>query len=309
MKVIILAVLLATAFAWESFPHGDGPFDHMSNEEFAAQYLLSAEDAPTDTPTSYDLAEFNEKLGWLSSFDWRNSSDTSLTHCVGAIRDQGKCGSCWAHAVTEMMSDRLCIESNGTKNVTFSPQYMVDCADKSWGAEGCGGADTQNATRWLGDNGMRTESCYPYVSGTTEEAGTCQPLSCPSGTGLARYTMNKDSVQIYNDYPVVDLATDIQKNGPIYMSVVVFADFKSYKSGVYYPISYEVLGTHAIKCLGWGWDDEHKSHYWICANSWTTGWGEEGFFRIGFNNFIGYKAGSARNGYHESNNPFVKISS
>ena len=83
-------------------------------------------------------------------------------------------------------------------------------------------------------------------------------------------------------------------NGPLYFSMVVFGDFKAYKGGVYHPIDYTVLGTHAIKCLGWGYEKETASNYWICANSWDTTWGEKGFFRIGFNDFIGYKAGSTK---------------
>jgi cathepsin B len=52
----------------------------------------------------------------------------------------------------------------------------------------------------------------------------------------------------------------------------------SYKSGVYQHVSGGVEGGHAIKVLGWG--TESGVDYWLCANSWGTGWGESGFFRI-----------------------------
>jgi cathepsin B len=58
----------------------------------------------------------------------------------------------------------------------------------------------------------------------------------------------------------------------------VYQDFMNYKSGVYKHVSGNVLGGHAVKIVGWG--QENGTNYWICANSWGTSWGENGFFRI-----------------------------
>lgn len=305
MKVIIFVALIATAFAWTSFAPGEGPFDHLSNEEFAARYLMSPQDAPQEVPPTFDMEEFEGVFGPRSHFDWRNH--TTLSHCVGAIRDQGKCGSCWAHATTEMMSDRYCIQHNGTVRVNFAPQYMVDCANKTYEAEGCNGAETQTILRWLPNYGMVNESCYPYYSGNNGTVGQCYENICPSGEYKVLYHADPNSVNLYFNYSNTATAKDIFQNGPIYFSMVVFDDFKAYRGGVYYPISYNVLGTHAIKCLGWGFDEERHAYYWICANSWTTGWGEGGFFRIGFNNFIGYKAGSVRTGRSTTVNPLISF--
>lgn len=38
--------------------------------------------------------------------------------------------------------------------------------------------------------------------------------------------------------------------------------------------------NHSIVILGWGFDEETQTKYWICANSWGKEWGENGFFRI-----------------------------
>ena len=40
--------------------------------------------------------------------------------------------------------------------------------------------------------------------------------------------------------------------------------------------SLNLRGGHAILLMGF--DDNHE--YWICKNSWGTGWGENGYFRI-----------------------------
>lgn len=58
----------------------------------------------------------------------------------------------------------------------------------------------------------------------------------------------------------------------------VYSDFMNYQSGVYHHVSGSVEGGHAVKILGWG--TESGMDYWLCANSWGTSWGEQGFFRI-----------------------------
>ena len=54
----------------------------------------------------------------------------------------------------------------------------------------------------------------------------------------------------------------------------------NYKSGVYRYLTGSYLGGHAIKLIGWGYDEEAKAKYWIAVNSWNDGWGEKGTFRI-----------------------------
>ena len=36
MKLLVFVTLVSLSFAWQSYAPGEGPFDHMSNEEFAA---------------------------------------------------------------------------------------------------------------------------------------------------------------------------------------------------------------------------------------------------------------------------------
>lgn len=303
MKTILFVLFIAYAVCWTSFAPGQGPFDDMSNEEFARDYLMPLDDIQNSVPPMFDAQEFSSACGVPTSWDWRLVKE----YCVHPIRDQGKCGSCWAHATTEMLSDRYCIDTDD-ETVIFSPQFMVDCANSTWQAEGCGGADTQTILSWLEEFGMVTDSCYPYVSGVTTEAGMCND-QCMCGQEWRNYKVETGSVKLFFNYTNCAMAQEIQENGPIYFSMAVYDDFKAYKGGVYHPISMNLLGTHAVKCIGWGYDQEELSYYWVCANSWTTKWGEDGFFRIGFNDFIGYKAGSARNGQSELKNPFVSVKS
>lgn len=67
-------------------------------------------------------------------------------------------------------------------------------------------------------------------------------------------------------------------HGPVEAAFTVYADFPTYKSGVYQHKTGSALGGHAIKVVGWGVED--GVDYWKVANSWNEDWGAEGFFKI-----------------------------
>ena len=66
--------------------------------------------------------------------------------------------------------------------------------------------------------------------------------------------------------------------GPVEAGFQVYSDFITYKSGVYKHISGHLMGGHAVKIIGWGTDDGIDS--WLCNNSWNSGWGDHGTFKI-----------------------------
>jgi len=66
--------------------------------------------------------------------------------------------------------------------------------------------------------------------------------------------------------------------GPVEIAITVYDDFLTYKSGVYKHVSGSELGGHAVRMLGWG--TENGVDYWLVANSWNNGWGDNGFIKI-----------------------------
>ena len=79
-------------------------------------------------------------------------------------------------------------------------------------------------------------------------------------------------------------------NGPIVVSFEPAADFMYYSGGVYHSIEPEYIQRgqprpewervdHSVLCYGWG-ETEDGEKYWLLLNSWGSGWGENGSFRM-----------------------------
>ncbi|XP_018647793.1 cathepsin B (C01 family) [Schistosoma mansoni] len=88
------------------------------------------------------------------------------------------------------------------------------------------------------------------------------------------------SEKIYNVYAdQEDIQKEILMNGPVIASILVKVDFLVYKSGVYFPTPKSSnLGWINLRIIGWGY--EGKTPYWLCANSWSKEWGENGYVKV-----------------------------
>lgn len=213
------------------------------------------------------------------------------------VRDQGSCGSCWAHGAVEAMSDRICIASNGNSNVHLSVEDLLSCCSAC--GYGCNGGFPQSAWDYYfgqgivsGGNYGSKEGCEPYSIPACEHHvnGTRPPCSgegktpkctkkCQDGYSVP---YEKDKNFAKSSYAVESsqdqIMNELMTNGPVEAAFTVYADFVSYKSGVYHHVSGAALGGHAVKLLGWG--KEGDTPYWLLANSWNTDWGDGGFFKI-----------------------------
>ncbi len=66
--------------------------------------------------------------------------------------------------------------------------------------------------------------------------------------------------------------------GPMVGCMAVYRDFFNYTGGVYRHTTGDLAGYHAICVVGYSEDEE----CWICKNSWGTGWGDSGWFKMGY---------------------------
>jgi len=253
--------------SFETYDYEDHPFKNYSLLQL--KKLLGLRNIkPVSGNQQLNYGEENDSLpeSFNSLIQW--------SECIKEIRDQGHCGSCWAHAASEVLSDRFCIASNGTVNVTLSPQEMVSC---DWLDHGCNGGILTTSWLYLRLFGISTDDCHPYHSGDgSVEWCPLFDWKCNDGSTYKKYKASS----FYYLLTINQIKTDIMTNGPVETGFSVYDDFMNYKGGVYKRTSDNFLGGHAVKIVGWG--KENDTEHWIVANSWSPKWGENGFFRIAF---------------------------
>ena len=150
----------------------------------------------------------------------------------------------------------------------FSEQDLVSCS----GAGNCvTGGSPSAALNYIMTTGIVTEDCFPYTA-QDDPCSLCvdylDKISSIAGWGyVTQATVNEAAI-------IVAL-----QDGPLVGYMQVYTDFYSYSSGIYAPIpsaTYE--GDHGIVIVGYY--DDGVDRYWICKNSWGTGWGDNGYFNI-----------------------------
>jgi len=119
------------------------------------------------------------------------------------------------------------------------------------------------------DKGVVDDACYPYNLANTDCSGLCDDWQNRL-TRIAGYQDLTNKADAIKDW--------VSTRGAVAACFEVYEDFFYYQSGVYRHVTGGLMGGHCVTIVGY--DDAQSC--WICKNSWTTGWGEQGFFRIGY---------------------------
>ena len=249
------------------------------------------------TPKNSNYFRSAKNFNLPESYDAREAHP-ECKEIIDTIYDQANCGSCWAVSSTSVMSDRICIKSNGKIQKHVSTLNLISCLSRCYGCNG--GLSFFAFDYWVSD-GLVTggdygdeNSCQPYFlppcdHHTSEETyGQCGNVTnTPRCSNVCQENYEKsydedktygnDSYYLYHPSDE-EVMNEIYENGPVVSSFNVYEDFYAYKSGIYQNVAGAYMGSHEIRILGWGVENGVK--YWLCANSWNKYWGENGYFRI-----------------------------
>ncbi|MGB9599436.1 MAG: C1 family peptidase [Myxococcota bacterium] len=205
-----------------------------------------------------------------SKFDWRNNNGKNF---VTPVKFQDDCGACWAFASIAALESKYLIQTGKAYNnlLDLSEQILISC--NNFGG-GCNGGYLDNAAKFLKNTGTYDESCYPYKKADT---------SCAYACNLYGTYVYKISSYQYVSQSVTALKEAVYNYGPIPVAMMVYQDFEYYQSGVYSHRSGSQEGAHAVLIVGW---DDSQSCF-IVKNSFSTAWGESGYFRIAYSEVSG----------------------
>lgn len=197
---------------------------------------------------------------------------------TSAVKDQGRCGSCWAFSATQGVESGIAM-ATGSLPDNLATQQLVGC-DPTDG--GCNGGDLPTAFDYIkSDGGLDSDSHYPDTSSRWGRSGSCQSHGHVAKVVSASYAIPPCAGGRCRGQDESGLMAALAEHGPL--SVCVNAEtFNDYTSGIGIngqscSGSYNHL-DHCVQLVGY--DNSGSSPYWKVKNSWTTGWGEAGFIRL-----------------------------
>jgi len=236
-------------------------FADLTVDEFRSTYLMSNKISPRRNERAVGIKSTNAKTP--KNFDWRSKG------MVTPVKNQEQCGSCWAFSATETIESAWMLK-HGLTNATMtplSPQQIVDCDNSD---SGCGGGNPPTAYQYVMQaGGQETNAAYPY----TGQDGNCDFVSSKVFARVSDWEYACQS----GDEPT--LLQNTYTYGPSSICVDA-ANWQDYESGIMsaWQCAWIDMLDHCVQAVGW--DLTGPTPYWSVRNSWTTGWGENGYIRL-----------------------------
>lgn len=219
--------------------------------------------------------EFVPKRGVTLPYevDYRTAVPPVLT----AIKNQGRCGSCWAHSAVEAIESHTAITHG--KLYVLSQQQLTSCTpnpDHCGGTGGCFGSTEALAFEYAaGAGGLAEEWDYSYTS-YHGDSGTCKDQTSQPVVHVKGFV----SIPKNDQKALLEAVATV---GPIAVGVDA-SKWSGYAGGVFdgcgdYSVA-NITKNHAVQLVGYGHDPATNKDYWIIRNSWGPRWGENGYMRL-----------------------------
>ena len=189
---------------------------------------------------------------------------------ITSVKNQGSCGSCVAFGVVATVEGtKRKMSNNPNAKTDYSEAHLFYCHARSEGRHCRNGWWASPALNAFKNKGVVDEACYPYVARDQNCTGLCNDAS-------SRITKITGWREIKN---IDGMMTWLSTKGPLVACYTVYSDFFAYKSGIYKRTAGSSRrGGHCVSVVGYN----KTQRYWICKNSWGTGWGDKGYFKIAF---------------------------
>jgi C1A family cysteine protease len=217
--------------------------------EAAGQPVLAATAPASALPAAFDLR------------------DVSGRNFVTSVRDQGNCGSSVSFGILAALETTAAYTRG-------APGLNLDLAEAHL-FHGHARERGYTSDSWPDDlfddcatKGVTFEDYFPYQDNGSGSPNPDWPNRLAKAAGVTDLTGNPAAIKQH-----------IFGYGAVATCLVVHDDFFHYQGGVYRATT-TGQDTHGHCVALIGWDDE--AGCWLAKNSWGTGWGENGYFRIAY---------------------------
>lgn len=249
-----------------SYKTGITKFSDMTKQEFRKTYLNLNFNA---------LAALNLKPAkFVANGDAPDELNFINLGYLGAVKDQGSCGSCYAFSAIANI-EALYFAKTG-KNKEFSEQMIVDCDTLD---SGCNGGLMELTFEWMQTNGgIMSMADYPYKG----RKQTCKSDSSKYDPDAVVVGWEKlgDPDETWSAVDEDEIKEYLYAKGPL--AIALNADpLQYYSSGIIDLTTRQCDPdgmNHAVTLVGYGVSG--STPYWLVRNSWGKSWGESGYFRM-----------------------------
>ena len=180
MNYSTLVLLAGAAYAKKNlkFVNPDAPCRTKSDKPQLGKVMKPLE--PVELPTQ-----------WI----W---NDINGVNYLTNIRNQHipqYCGSCWAHASTSALSDRIKIARKAQwPDINIAPQVLISCSQD----DGCHGGEAYNAFEWMSTNEITDETCSIYRARGHDNGAECAPMIHCENCMPGKPCFVPDNYKVYN---------------------------------------------------------------------------------------------------------------
>lgn len=247
----------------QTWKKGISVYSDMTTEEMKKRFNLKKLGEEQRCSATDKRMSVASALGRPDKWDWREHNG------VTPVKDQGECGSCWTFSTVGTLEAHTLIKYGDF--TPLSEQQLVDCAG-DFDNYGCDGGLPSHAFEYIMHaGGISTEAAYPY-------RGRDRKCKVDPNTFAIKVTGGSVNITAGDEEALADA---IYTHGPVSIAYDCEDDFLSYSSGIY--SSKTCKGSvddvnHAVVAVGYG--RENGMDYWLVKNSWGTGWGIKGYFKI-----------------------------
>lgn len=247
-----------------SFKLAVNKFADMMFEEFLRMNTMDETlEVPSNLP--FDPVEFEaDKVPLPASFDWRSRI------ALSRVKDQLRCGSCYAMSALDTVESQLMIKF--IKSHELSVQEIVDCAG-NYQTFGCEGGVKFRVFDYISDNGgISLEHDYSYKASKAK----CEAVK------HNKLRVNISGYGRVANFDEAALKEALVRVGPISVSIDInHESFMRYSSGIYFEPNCTTETNHAAVLVGYG--SEQGEDFWTIKNSYGDKWGEGGYIRLARN--------------------------